>query len=234
MRASRAADDLAIKNILNGNEDGYAELYEKYQKPLRKHLKKFMTKLFLEITPEDLDDRTIEALVKLFEVIKSGDYDSTYPIWPLLKKIVENATLNYWHKHYRRTIHYPTAGGLANDEEFIALGIKENDPIPFDMIPKKLYDIYFGPTHAAKPKFDGRNKALDLIQEQEEHHITAFLAQLSPTDYDLFNLFYYEDKTAKEIAEIRNISEGAIFTRLSRARTKYREKYPDRDIPPVK
>ena len=209
MRDSRAADQVSINKIRHDDPDGYTELYEKYRPWLRRHLRKFMMIKNLAITPRDIDDHTSEALVTFFEVVKTRQYDPELaPAWPYLKKIVENAALNFWHKHYKRTVHFPHAGTSAQDD--------------LDQLPQTLYDIYFKNAHAIK---DAQHDKNDMLNNYG-HHVNAFFAHLPATDYALVKLAYFDRKTTREISKIQNISESAVRTRLSRALAKYRKALP--------
>ena len=220
--ASRIADELSIRKIYDGDKDGRAELYKKYRPLLTWYLPGFMEANELYITEEDAKDRASEALAKLFDAIKSGQYDpDSAPLWPYLKTIAENGALNFWHKHYKRTVHFPTAGALARTPKFKAAGVREDDPIPLDMLPEGLYEKYFGEAARKQQDFDDRSMELIL----DGNHVGDFLAQLSPRDYDLFTLAYFKYKTKAAIAKLRNVAEGTVRSRMSRALAKYRKKY---------
>jgi RNA polymerase sigma factor (sigma-70 family) len=219
--ASRAADDLSIQKIRGGDGAGRAELYEKYRPVLRWYLPQFMESKGFFITEEDVDDRVSEALIKLFDAIKSGQYDPNRgPIWPYLKRIGEHECLNYWRKNYGREVHFPTARTLASAEEFVAKGLGPNDQIPFDMLPEPLYDTYFGEPTQRQHDFYDRSITLPT----NGHHVDDFLAQLRQRDFCLFTLVYLQGKKVEGIAEKINIPAGTLRSIMSRAKAKYRKK----------
>ena len=67
----------------------------------------------------------------------------------------------------------------------------------------------------------------ELLAEAEEraNKLDKAMAAL-PDDYrEVLELFYYEDKTTKEIAEDLGLTVNAVTTRLSRARTLLEENW---------
>lgn len=65
---------------------------------------------------------------------------------------------------------------------------------------------------------DKLNSEYALSVEQKE--VFDELQKLSEKDRNILYLFYYEEYSAKEIADILNKKESAIFMRLTRARKK--------------
>jgi len=58
---------------------------------------------------------------------------------------------------------------------------------------------------------------------KEQSDLWDTLRSLSPTHRTVIHLFYYEDRSVREIAEILEISESAVKVRLHRARNKLRD-----------
>lgn len=58
---------------------------------------------------------------------------------------------------------------------------------------------------------------------KEQSDLWDTLQSLSPTLRTVIHLFYYEDRSVRDIAEILGISESAVKVRLHRARNKLRD-----------
>ena len=80
-----------------------------------------------------------------------------------------------------------------------------------------------------KEAFSTRSTAKQdaLIEQEERSAIYEAIFQL-PTDYRVvLFLHYYEEKRVREMAEILQIAEGTIKTRLRKARQLLKDKLPD-------
>ena len=64
------------------------------------------------------------------------------------------------------------------------------------------------------------NIELDISEQEENKIILKQLKKLKPEDRDIFMLYYYEDKTIKEICKIHNMSESKVKSKLFRIRKK--------------
>lgn len=65
------------------------------------------------------------------------------------------------------------------------------------------------------------NEAIQNIKQHErEYYIKLALRNLDEIDYVILTLYYYEEKTIKEIGEITNLDAPYIKVRLHRARGK--------------
>lgn len=69
--------------------------------------------------------------------------------------------------------------------------------------------------HSLSDTYEEKN---DL--ENREHAVRWAITQLKPVDRTIVTLFYHEDQTLKEIAEVTGISENNVKIRLFRAREK--------------
>ena len=71
-----------------------------------------------------------------------------------------------------------------------------------------------------------KRKTVELLDiysynfEPEEASILTMMQKLSPFDRNIIYLFYFENYSAKEIADILKVKEGLVFVRMSRARQK--------------
>ena len=59
--------------------------------------------------------------------------------------------------------------------------------------------------------------------------IQCVLQELRENDKLILTLFYLEDLSVREIAEMLHIREDAVKTRLSRSRKRFRELYEERE-----
>ncbi len=69
------------------------------------------------------------------------------------------------------------------------------------------------PEDASEPDWD---TALDI------HHA---MGQMSSQDQLILSLFYYDDFSVRQIADALSLSEGAVRTRLSRSRDRFKQIY---------
>ena len=61
---------------------------------------------------------------------------------------------------------------------------------------------------------------MSSYQDKENIDLKNALKKLSKEHYDVIMLFYYNDLKINEIAEILNIPEGTVKSRLSNAKNK--------------
>lgn len=87
----------------------------------------------------------------------------------------------------------------------------------------KCYDIlrgrrYYGDLEGVPEEGSGEDHDLEL-------DVRGALDSLKAEDKLLLSLFYYDGFRVREIALLLGISEGAVKTRLSRSRERFREQY---------
>lgn len=78
-----------------------------------------------------------------------------------------------------------------------------------------------------------KRKRLDLVEdfsgfelkneEEKTYDLLEFVYQLEDTFKEVIILYYFDEFRVKEIADILNISEGTVKSRLSRARLKLKQ-----------
>lgn len=66
-----------------------------------------------------------------------------------------------------------------------------------------------------------------IFDSSAQQDIFNCVMALPKKDRTVIHLFYYEDLSVKDIAELLNLKESAVKTRLSRARTKLKERLGD-------
>ena len=59
--------------------------------------------------------------------------------------------------------------------------------------------------------------------EQKDERITLLIAQLPKKLKEVVLLYYYQELSVKEIAEVLNISQSSVSGRLKRAREKLKQ-----------
>lgn len=69
-------------------------------------------------------------------------------------------------------------------------------------------------------EFDGKDAVNTLVNEDRKHYLHEAILTLNEEDRTIVHLYYKEEKDAKEIAEIMNMSHVNIRVRLSRIRKK--------------
>ena len=93
--ASSEQDRATVRRALDGEQRAYAELVEKYQGPLRRHVGKMIRQ------KKEVDDLVQEAFIKAFGALES--YSPTYAFSTWLYKIATNHTIDYLRKKKLRT-----------------------------------------------------------------------------------------------------------------------------------
>lgn len=73
----------------------------------------------------------------------------------------------------------------------------------------------------AEQKFNNTENASQRIEDEERHEtIKTALSRLSETDSTIVSLYYYEEMSVKEIAEIVGLSKQNVKIKLHRSRKK--------------
>lgn len=71
---------------------------------------------------------------------------------------------------------------------------------------------------------------IDLFSDEREliENLDLLIKNIKQEDYQILNLFYYNNKSIKEISEELEISESNVTTRLYRIRKKLRKMFDER------
>ena len=77
--------------------------------------------------------------------------------------------------------------------------------------------------HNARRKKNEEAAFREVRTDSQYDDLEYILSKLSATDREIIYLRYYEGYSAKEIADIMNMTEKSIFKRLSRARIKLKD-----------
>lgn len=144
---------------------------------------------------EDAADALQEATIKAWRCIPRFEGRSSIGTW--LMRILLRTCYDTLRKRSHET---PFAWGGASPEAGSLL-----DPL------RDEFRVIAGSRHPAD-----RDEALD---------VRSAVGKLSVDDRLLLALFYVDDYPIQHIASILNVSEGAIRTRLSRARSRFKDIY---------
>ena len=108
---------------------------------------------------------------------------------------------------------YYSINKLKNQQNFKTWLIRILINQCYDLLKQKKKDI---PTEPSDPLFQ-----LNAQQETNEYYqLSEAITKLSTNNRIIITLFYYEQLTLKEIANILKIKEGTVKSRLNRARNK--------------
>lgn len=72
--------------------------------------------------------------------------------------------------------------------------------------------------------FTKKSPEIKMIEKNEKTRLAIHIFQLKPKYREVIVLYYYEDLSVKEIAELLSCSENTVKTRLSRARQQLKER----------
>lgn len=110
----------------------------------------------------------------------------------------------------------------------------------FDMLRVRKREVPHSSCVDTEVSFDrrsGRNSCIDesttligqsaSVDYDEAIDVKKAMHALSPNDRMLLTLFYLNDYPVKRIASVFGVSEGAVKTRLTRARERFRKQYKD-------
>ena len=67
----------------------------------------------------------------------------------------------------------------------------------------------------------------EVIRKDDKKRFLKVLRSLSPAHYQVIMLFYYHDRTIEDIAQLLEIEEGTVKSRLHRAREKLKKILPE-------
>ena len=143
---------------------------------------------------DDADDLTQEVFIQTYQSLSKFKKESSFSTW--LYRIAVNASLNKIRKEQRTS--------LFQRLESMFMGEVKNDPLFSASDLENPENIFIRQEHS-----QWIQKALDSLPENQR---TAII------------LSKYDDLPQKEIAEIMNITEGAVEALLQRAKKNLREK----------
>ncbi|NMD03934.1 MAG: RNA polymerase sigma factor [Bacteroidales bacterium] len=143
---------------------------------------------------DDADDLTQEVFIQAYQSLSAFKGESAFSTW--LYRIAINASLNRIRHSKKKSIlqYFRNISGVEKDPEEIFL--YEAPENPEEILIRKEHSDWLG-------------KALDSLPESQRKAIV---------------LSKYDDLPQKEIAEIMNISEGAVEALIQRAKKNLREK----------
>ena len=121
--SDKALRDFALIDLArnHGDEKAYAELMERYRKPL------YHTMLKMVKNTDDADDLTIEAFAKAFKGLAKFKKEYTFSTW--LFRIATNNCIDFIRKKKLETLSINSSYKDDNGEE-VAIDIKDNNLDP--------------------------------------------------------------------------------------------------------
>jgi len=150
---------------------------------------------------DDADDLTQEVFIKAYQSFPKFKMESAFSTW--LYRISVNASLNKIRKTSGRSF-FQRLGSVFSGED-------KNDPL-----------------FSASDMEDPENI---LIRQEHFHWLQKALDSLPGKQRTAIILSKYDDLPQKEIAEIMDITEGAVEALLQRAKKNLRTRLSDSDSP---
>jgi len=150
---------------------------------------------------DDADDLTQEVFIKAYQSLPKFKMESAFSTW--LYRISVNASLNKIRKTSGRSF-FHRLGSVFSGED-------KNDPL-----------------FSASDMEDPENI---LIRQEHFHWLQKALDSLPGKQRTAIILSKYDDLPQKEIAEIMDITEGAVEALLQRAKKNLRTRLSDSDSP---
>jgi RNA polymerase sigma-70 factor (ECF subfamily) len=154
----------------------------------------FRTCLGFVHNKDDADDLTQEVFIQAYQSLSSFKAESAFSTW--LYRIAVNASLNKIRKSKKRSVLHYLKGTSEREKDLEDQSLPETPENPEEILIKEEYTRWIW-------------KALDSLPESQR---TAIV------------LSKYDDLPQKEIADIMNISEGAVEALIQRAKKNLREK----------
>lgn len=170
-----------IEHIINGHQDDYRILVEKYQEQV------FRICMGYVHNEDDANDLTQETFIKAFYSLHSFKFKSSFSTW--IYRIAVNICLNHLRKKKGNVIDR-IEHALDSASSKSTLSITDNSN------PEEI-----------------------LITEEHRKVIFSEIAKLSDKQKTAFILSKYDELPQKEIAEIMQITEGAVESLIQRAKT---------------
>lgn len=152
---------------------------------------------------EDAYDMTQEAFLKAYRSLRSFKGDSSFGTW--MYRVATNVCLDELRRRKRRIVAFSLDEPLATTDG--------------DGVDKEIKDTSLTP---------------DLIYEKQEFstYIQNLIDQLKPEHKTVIVLRDIMELSYEEIAATLNCSIGTVKSRLSRARTSLKKKFPERELLP--
>jgi RNA polymerase sigma-70 factor, ECF subfamily len=196
MKPNGVNDDAAlIRRAKEGSMDAFEALIKRYQRPIYALCRRMTG------AHQSADDMAQETFIKAYYSISR--FDESLPLFPWLRRIAVNATLNYL-KSRRREV--PLDPAKIEPERPSLTG--PNPRAPADD----------PPLHS---RTESPEERLDKVQFEKKFQ--EALAALPPEQKSVFVLKFYDDQSYDEIARTLHIAVGTVMSRLARARRKLKE-----------
>ncbi len=175
-----------IRQVLNGDNDAFALLVERYQTRL------YNLALRMCGNEDDAFDLTQEAFVKAWRNLGSFQQEAAFSTW--LFRLTSNVCIDFLRAKKRRTT--------------VSLTMREEDSEDSQL---DLPDPAISPEEA-------------VIRSEDRQALARAMNEL-PVEYrQILTLRAIDDLSYSQIAQVLELEEGTVKSRLSRARARLREK----------
>lgn len=175
-----------IRQVLNGDNDAFALLVERYQTRL------YNLALRMCGNEDDAFDLTQEAFVKAWRNLGSFQQEAAFSTW--LFRLTSNVCIDFLRAKKRRTT--------------VSLTMREDDSEDSQL---DLPDPAISPEEA-------------VIRSEDRQALARAMNEL-PVEYrQILTLRAIDDLSYSQIAQVLELEEGTVKSRLSRARARLREK----------
>jgi RNA polymerase sigma-70 factor, ECF subfamily len=196
MKPNGANDDAAlVRRAKEGSMDAFEALIKRYQQPIYALCRRMTG------AHQSADDMAQETFIKAY--LSLYRFDENLPLFPWLRRIAVNASLNYLKARRREVPLDPVR-------------IEPGRPAHAGPDPRAPADD--PPLHS---RIDSPEESFE--KAQFERKFQEALAALPPDQKSVFILKFYDDQSYKEIARTLHIAVGTVMSRLARARRKLKE-----------
>ncbi len=179
-----------ITEIIQGRQNGYNTILKLYGQPI------FVLIARLVDSPLDAEELTQDTFVKAFRHIESFNATkATFYTW--ISRIAYNNAVNYLKR--KRPSFVPFSEIIHNspsNEDFLTGNAKDTQPISDEELDKELST--------------GNEERIQILEESIE--------ALPADEKTLLILYYYENRTMRDIAYIMNTKPTILSSRLYRIR----------------
>lgn len=184
------ADIQAVRSILSGNKKEFSVIYKRYY-PIVLH--KYSSSL--KFNQELAEDLTADLFMKIYQLL--GSYKENYTFNSWITRVANNHLLDYIRKQKLQTVSIDmgVSSERMNNEDApsIAINVKEEGVL---------------------------NPEDSILSEEKTEYVQAAIEGLDENCRSAIKMYFYEDKSYVEIAEIMKMPLGTLKNIIFRAKDK--------------